>query len=106
MSGELSNRDFVAIASGFWGWRQHDLVAPYLAAYTTDALALGRRSGQMFEALIGQAFPWLPLTDPERSALRASLAGTLAGADDIPTVLRRSWDDVLDDLDRVIAARP
>ena len=46
MGGELGNHEFDAVAAGFWGWEQADLVGPYLARYVTDGLALARRSGQ------------------------------------------------------------
>ncbi len=102
MSGELSNREFVAVGSGFWGWGQHDLVAPYLARYVSDGLALSSRSGQGFARLIGGVFPVLPLTGEQRATLRDALVTGLAG--EVPTVLRRDWEDSLDDLDLVIAA--
>jgi aminopeptidase N len=53
--------------------------------------------------LIGRAFPLLPLPVERRRALRDRLAATLEG--DVPTVLARAWNDVLDDIDRALAAR-
>lgn len=102
MSGDLSNREFIAVGEGFWSWGQHDLVAPYLARYVADGLDLGLRTGQGFAKLIGDVFPVLPLTGAQRTALREAVTGALAG--DVPTVLRRDWEDSLDDLDRVISA--
>lgn len=103
MSGDLSNREFEAVGAGFWGWEQGDLVAPYLVAYVRDGVALGRRTGQAFGKVIGSAFPWLPLPDDWLRELRDALAGALEG--NVPTVLARTWNDRLDDLDLVIRAR-
>ena len=50
--------------------------------------------------VIGDAFPRLPLTGDVRRELRAAVATALAG--DVPTVLARSWNDALDDLDRTL----
>jgi aminopeptidase N len=107
MGGELSNREFVAVGQGFWGQEQADLTRPWLTRYATDGLALGRRSGQAFGRTIGLAFPWQPLPDADLTALRTSLAAVLEDGDGepVPTVLRRSWEDQVDDLDRVIASR-
>ncbi|PVG81734.1 aminopeptidase N [Nocardioides gansuensis] len=102
VSGELSNRELSAIAHGLWAWEHADLVAPYVPRYLSDGLDLAWRSGQAMGGVIGDAFPWLPMSHDARRELRSALADTLAG--DVPTVLRREWDDHLDDLDRVIAA--
>ena len=101
MSGELGSHEFSAVASGFWGWQQADLVHPYLARYVTDGLDLARRSGQAMGKVIGAAFPRLPLSPDVRRELRATVADALA-AGDVPTVLARSWNDALDDLDRTL----
>ncbi|GAB3589911.1 aminopeptidase N [Angustibacter peucedani] len=100
MGGTLGSHEFRAVASGFWGWEQAELVAPYVERYVVDAAALGRASGQAMGRVIGAAFPWLPLPDDARRALRRAVAEALAG--DVPTVLARSWNDSLDDLDRVL----
>ena len=100
MSGELGNHEFDAVGAGFWGWEQADLVRPYLARYVTDGLDLARRSGQAMGDVIGDAFPRLPLPDDVRRELRAAVATALEG--DVPTVLARSWNDALDDLDRTL----
>ncbi len=50
--------------------------------------------------VIGSAFPWLPLPQATRRSLRSAVATALEG--DVPTVLARSWNDALDDLDRVL----
>ena len=100
MGGELGNHEFDAVGEGFWGWEQAELVEPYLARYVTDGLALGQRSGQGMGDVIGDAFPSLPLTAESRLALRDTVAAALAG--DVPTVLARSWNDALDDLERTL----
>ena len=101
MGGELGSHEFDAVADGFWGWEQADLVHPYLARYVTDGLDLARRSGQAMADVIGDAFPRLPLTPDVRRELRAAVADALAGGD-VPTVLARAWNDALDDLDRTL----
>ncbi len=88
----LSNREFEATASGLWDPEQAELVAPYVDRYLTEGLALARRRGPSFEDQLGDAFPTVPFTD----AQVALLAETLAG--DVPTVLRRAWEDAHDDL--------
>jgi aminopeptidase N len=98
MSGDLGSHEFHAVGAGFWGWEQAELVRPYLGRYVTDGLALARRSGQAMGDVIGDAFPRLPLPLDVRRELRAAVATALEG--DVPTVLARSWNDSLDDLDR------
>jgi aminopeptidase N len=100
MGGELGSHEFDAVGSGFWGWDQADLVRPYLERYVTDGLALARRSGQAMGDVIGDAFPVLPLPVDLRRELRAAVATALEG--EVPTVLARSWNDSLDDLDRTL----
>ncbi|WP_242497437.1 aminopeptidase N [Nocardioides oleivorans] len=99
MGGELGNHEFDAVGEGFWGWEQADLLRPYLQRYVTDGLDLARRSGQAMSDVIGDAFPTLPLSVDVRRELRAAVASALE-AGDVPTVLARSWNDSLDDLDR------
>ncbi|GIF47718.1 aminopeptidase N [Asanoa ferruginea] len=81
---------FRALADGLWSLSQRDLVAPYVAAYVTLAPSLAAR-GSAFAAAVGAAFPALPLTDEELSLVRDALRA------DVPTVLRRAWEDELDD---------
>jgi aminopeptidase N len=100
MGGELGSHEFDAVGAGFWGWGQAELVRPYLERYVTDGLALARRSGQAMGDVIGDAFPVLPLPVDVRRELRAAVATALEG--DVPTVLARSWNDSLDDLDRTL----
>ncbi len=68
---------------------------PYVARYLAEAPAVAGARGQAFSQLVGRAaFPRIPLTAPDLAALEAALAG------DVPTVLRREWDDALDDVRR------
>ncbi len=101
MGGTLSNHEFSAVAAGFWGWEQAELVEPYLRRYFPDALTLANASGQAMGKMIGRAFPRLPLADDVRRSLRDDLAAALATGD-VPTVLARQWNDALDDLERVL----
>ncbi len=92
---DVSNRRFGALAAGFWNPEQWALVHPYVARYLAEAPAVAGARGQAFSQLVGRlAFPRIPLTAPDLAALEAALAG------DVPTVLRREWDDALDDLRR------
>ena len=100
MGGTLGNHEFDAVGAGFWGWEQAELVEPYLARYVIDGLALGQRSGQGMGDVIGDAFPSLPLSAQSRLGLRDTVAAALQG--DVPTVLARSWNDALDDLQRTL----
>ena len=91
----LSNREFEATAAGFWDPEQTALVHPYVQRYLTEMLPLARSRGQAFSHLVARAFPAVPLTDAQVDALEDALRG------DVPTVLRRGWEDALDDLLRV-----
>ena len=53
-----------------------------------------------FEDMLGRAFPAVPLTPGQVDAVAAALAG------DVPTVLRRFWDDRYDDLVAGLRGRP
>ncbi|HYH34926.1 MAG TPA: aminopeptidase N [Nocardioides sp.] len=90
----LSNREFAATAGGFWDPEQTALVHPYVERYLTELLDLARSRGQAFSQLVSGAFPAVPLTDSHVDALEDALRG------DVPTVLRRGWEDALDDLRR------
>ncbi|WP_323791299.1 aminopeptidase N [Nocardioides sp.] len=89
---EVSNRHFTALLGGLWSVEQVDLLAPYVSAYLAEAPELSRRRGQAFSQVVGRAFPALPLTSAQVAELEQALTG------DVPTVLRRAWDDRLDDL--------
>jgi aminopeptidase N len=87
---EISVRRFRALAAGLWSPSQRDLVAPYVAGYLAAAPALAER-GSAFAAAAGRAFPALALTDQELDLVRDALRRN------VPTVLRRHWNDELDD---------
>ena len=87
----LSNRMLGAISAGLWSVEHADLVAPCVTAYLTEAPRLARR-GQAFAQEVHRAFPALALTEEQVALLEHALAG------DLPTVLRRGWEDRLDDL--------
>ncbi len=87
---DVSNRRFAALAHGLWSPEQAELVAPYVEAYVAAAPALARR-GSAFAASVGFAFPALFLDEAQLELVRTALRG------DVPAVLRRSWEDSLDD---------
>ena len=68
---------------------------PWVARYLAEAPAVATERGQAFSQLVGRSFPAIPLDDADVDALARALEG------DVPTVLRRSWEDRLDDLRRV-----
>jgi aminopeptidase N len=86
----ISGRRFRALAAGFWSPSQRELVAPYIPAYVAAAPTLAGR-GSAFAAEVGRAFPALALTDDEHDRVRDALRS------DVPTVLKRHWNDELDD---------
>jgi len=90
----LSNREFDATAHGIFDPEQAALVAPYVERYVADGLELAHRRGPSFEEQLGRAFPAVPFTDEQVELLARTLEG------DVPTVLRRSWEDAYDDLVR------
>lgn len=90
----LSNREFGATAAGLFEPEQAALVAPYVERYLTEGLDLARRRGPSFEEQLGRAFPAVPFTDAQVEHLARTLEG------DVPTVLRRRWEDAYDDLVR------
>ncbi len=94
---DVSNRVFTTTAQGFWQPEQHALVHPWVARYLAEAPAVATERGQAFSQLVGRSFPAIPLDDADVDALARALEG------DVPTVLRRSWEDRLDDLRRVRA---
>ena len=69
-----------------------------MSRYLTEGLALARRRGPASRTLVARAFPAVPLTDEHVEALEAALSG------EVPTVLRRGWEDAYDDLARPAAA--
>jgi len=87
---EISNRRFGALAAGLWSPEQAELLAAYVPAYVEAAPRLARR-GSAFAASVGSAFPALHLDDDQLELVRAALRA------DVPPVLRRAWEDALDD---------
>jgi aminopeptidase N len=85
----LSNREFEAVSSGFWSPEQTGLVHDYLPRYLHEGLAAAQRRGPSFEERLGKAFPMVPFADEHVAALEDVLRG------DVPTVLRRAWEDVV-----------
>jgi aminopeptidase N len=90
----VSNRMFEALATGLWSPEQAPLLAPYVARYFAEAPTVAERRGQAFSQGVGRAFPGLRLSDEQVALLDAALAG------DVPTVLRRSWEDSHDEVMR------
>jgi aminopeptidase N len=91
----VSNREVQALAQGLWDPERVDLVAPYVDRYLAESPRLAVARGSAFAELIGKhGFPTVPFTDAQVSALRTALEG------DLPTILRRGWEDALDDLVR------
>jgi aminopeptidase N len=66
-------------------------MAPYVVRYLREAPAWAAR-GQAFAQVVGRARPGIALTDAQVGLLEQALAGNL------PTVLRRQWEDWRDDL--------
>ena len=89
---DVSNRRFEALLAGLWASDDVQLVAPYVDRYLAEAPAIAARRGQAFSQIIGRACPSIPLSAEQVVALETALGG------DVPSVLRRQWDDWLDDL--------
>jgi aminopeptidase N len=87
---EISARRFRALATGLWSSSRHELAEPYIDAYVGVAPALARR-GSAFAAVVGRAFPPFWLTATELAKVNETLQG------DLPAVLRRHWQDEIDD---------
>ncbi|TQL67263.1 membrane alanyl aminopeptidase [Nocardioides albertanoniae] len=87
---DINNRRFGALAAGMWIPEQAHLLRPYVDAYIREAPALATR-GQAFAQEVGRAFPQVALDRDQLDTLRDALAGG------VPTILRRSWQDHLDD---------
>ena len=87
---DVSNRRFSAVAAGLWPAEQAELAAPYLPRYLEAGPRWAAR-GPAFSQVVGHGFPAFHLDDAQLDLLRQALAG------DLPTVLRRYWQDVLDD---------
>ena len=88
---QVSNRMLRAVCAGLFDPEQAELVAPYVAAYLAEAPRLAAR-GQAFAQEVHRAFPEVSLSAEQLQMLERALDG------DLPTVLRRGWEDRLDDL--------
>jgi aminopeptidase N len=87
---DISNRRFSALAAGLWPAEQAELGAPYLPRYLEAGPRWAAR-GPAFSSVVGDAFPRFHLDDEQLGLVRGALSG------DVPTVLRRAWEDALDD---------
>ncbi|CAI9398838.1 aminopeptidase N [Nocardioides sp. T2.26MG-1] len=88
---DVDNRRFGALVSGLWSAEQAGLLAPYVDRYLREAPGWAGR-GQAFAQVVGRARPALALDAAQVAALEQALKG------DLPTVLRRQWEDWRDDL--------
>ncbi|WP_340536705.1 aminopeptidase N [Nocardioides sp. GXZ039] len=86
----VSNRRFGALTAGLWDVEQAELLAPFVERYLEQAPTLAER-GQAFAQAVGQAFPQIPLTAAQLEAVAAATDGLTN------TILRRDWEDALDD---------
>ena len=96
---DVDNRVFQAVGLGLWTPEQVALSAPYVERYLAEAPAWAGRRGQGFSRTIGGVFPLHAVSEPTRERLRTALDG------DVPTVLRRAWNDRLDDLEQDLMVR-
>ena len=88
---QVSNRMLGAVCRGLWSPEQPELVAPFVAAYFEEAPRLAAR-GQAFAQEVHRAFPAVALNEEQLALFETALAG------DLPSVLRRGWEDRWDDL--------
>ena len=86
----VANRRFQALTAGLWDVEQADLLTAYVDRYLAEAPALAAR-GQAFAQAVGNAFPAVPLTEAQLAQVESALDG------DVPPILRRDWEDALDD---------
>ncbi|WP_148615636.1 aminopeptidase N [Nocardioides rubriscoriae] len=87
---DVANRRFEALTGGLWQPEQAALVAPYVDRYLAEAPALAER-GQAFAQAVGRAFPAVALDAARLDAVEAALTDVTS------TILRRAWEDALDD---------
>jgi aminopeptidase N len=96
---DVDNRIFHAVGLGLWTPEQVRLAAPYVERYLAEAPTWAVRRGQGFSRTVGGVFPLHAVSETTRDLLRGALDG------DVPTVLRRAWNDRLDDLERDLLVR-
>jgi aminopeptidase N len=99
---QVSNRDFDALAVGLWTPGQEELVAPYQSRYLAAAPVVAER-GQGFAQGVAYALPWFPMSLARLEGFRADLASAIGSVENV--VLRRGWNDRLDDLDLALRIR-
>jgi len=87
---DVSNRTFTATATGLWAAEHAELAAPYVRRYLEAAPRWAAR-GPAFSIVVGEAGKTFLLDDAQLGLLREALEG------EVPTVLRRAWEDALDD---------
>jgi aminopeptidase N len=98
----VSNRDFTALVAGLWTPGQEELFAPYLDRYLEDAPRIAERS-QSFADAAAFAAPRTPMGLDRFRRFRDDLDRASAGVGN--TVLRRGWEDTVDDYDVAIRVR-
>jgi aminopeptidase N len=99
----VSNRDFTALVSGLWTPGQEELFAPYLDRYLEDAPRIAERS-QSFADAAAYAAPRTPMALDRFRRFRDDLDAAAAAVTSNP-VLRRGWDDTVDDYDVALRVR-
>jgi aminopeptidase N len=98
----VSNRDFEALVSGLWTPGQEELFAPYLDRYLEDAPRIAERS-QSFADAAAFAAPRTPMAIDRFRKFRDELDSAASGSAN--TVLRRGWEDTVDDYDVALRVR-
>jgi len=96
---EVDNRVFHAVGLGLWTPEQAALSAPYVERYLNESPIWAARRGQGFSRTVGGVFPMHAVAETTREGLRTALDG------EVPTVLRRAWNDRLDDLELDLRVR-
>ncbi len=86
----VSNRRFESLLGGLWQVEQAALLAPFVDRYLAAAPGLAAR-GQAFAQRVGSAFPAIALDAGQLAAVEAAAAGVEN------VILRRDWEDALDD---------
>jgi len=92
----VSNRMFAALAEGFWNVEQAGLLEPWIVRYAVEVPPLTRQRGPGFSQMVGDGFPRLSLDERQLASFEEALAGEL------PTVVRRAWQDRVDDARRAL----
>jgi aminopeptidase N len=98
----VSNRDFTALVTGLWTPGQEELFAPYLERYLEDAPTIAARS-QSFADAAAVAAPRTPMALDRFRRFRDDLDSASSGTTN--TVLRRGWEDTVDDYDVALRVR-